>query len=259
MHLFHDAKQRLPHGSRNNPRQTWVFFLWPYIEQGPLAARNDLTEHFYLPPATLDNGTSLRGLTGFALAMYNCPSDTLGSDQTSGAYQRRRGNYVVNWGNSRYGQVETPPNLAPPNKAPFSHINGNRATPRDTSFAHITDGTSTTLLMSEVLKGWAPTDDDWRGDIMNDDGVFRFHTLLTPNASSPDLISSGWFTPTGDPLMPATAAASNQQVAAARSRHTGGVNASMCDASVRFFRDDINLNVWMAFGSMDGEEAEATE
>ncbi len=254
MHLYHDAKKQLPLGSRSGPRQTWVMYLWAYIEQGPLAQSNDLKKDFFVPPGTLDDGRSLKGLTGYALALYSCPSDPLGGDQTADRYQRRRGSYVVNWGNSRYGQRPEPEG-----KAPFSHIDGDRRRPRKTSFTHITDGTSTTLMMSELLKGWIATDDDWRGDIMNDDGVFRFHTLLTPNTSAADLIESGWFTPTGDPLMPATVGAGNQQMAAARSRHTGGVNASMCDASVRFFSNDVALVVWQAFGSMDGAESETNE
>jgi hypothetical protein len=90
MHLYHGAKNQLPAGSRSNPRQTWVMFLWGYIEQGPLEKGNNLKQHFYLPPATLDGGNSLRGLTGQYVPLYYCPSD-LGSDQTSGSYQRRRG------------------------------------------------------------------------------------------------------------------------------------------------------------------------
>jgi prepilin-type N-terminal cleavage/methylation domain-containing protein len=253
MHLYHDAKKIFPPGSRSNPRQTWVMYLWGYIEQGPLEKGNNLRVHFYLAPGTLDNGYSLRGLTGQSVAIYSCPSDTMGSDQIADQYQRRRGNYVVNWGNSKYGPPE------PLAKAPFSHINGSRTTPRETGMEQITDGTSTTLLMSEVLKGWVPTDDDWRGDIMNDDGVFRFHTLVSPNTTVPDVIESGWFTPTGDPLMPAVAGAEEAQVAAARSRHTGGVNAAMCDDSVRFFSNDIDLVVWKAFGTMDGGETEIVE
>jgi prepilin-type N-terminal cleavage/methylation domain-containing protein len=42
MHLYHDSMKQLPAGSRSNPRQTWVMFLWGYIEQGPLAAGNNL-------------------------------------------------------------------------------------------------------------------------------------------------------------------------------------------------------------------------
>ena len=246
MHLFHDVHRKLPIGSRNNPRQTWVMHLWPFIELGSLDNLNDTTKHFYEPPGTIPG--TLDGMTGQRVPFYYCPSD-VGSDQTVGNYQRRRGNYVVNWGNSRYGQVEEPEGIAP-----FSHIDGNRSKPRETSFAKITDGTSNTLLMSEVLKGWTKEDADWRGDIHNDDGVFRFHTLLSPNTSAPDIIQNGWFGTTGDPAMPAVAGDRNAQIAAARSRHPGGVLASLCDGSTRFISESIARDAWMAYGSMNGKE-----
>ena len=46
--------------------------------------------------------------------------------------------------------------------------------------AKITDGTANTLMMSEYLIAYTPIDEDWRGDIHNDEGVFRFHTIQTP-------------------------------------------------------------------------------
>jgi prepilin-type N-terminal cleavage/methylation domain-containing protein/prepilin-type processing-associated H-X9-DG protein len=258
MHLYHGAKGRLPIGSRgpgdavrDTPRQTWVMHLWPYIEEFALDAQNEIEGNFYEPPGTI--GNSLDGLTGKYVALYYCPSDQ-GSDQTEEFYQRRRGNCVVNWANNPYGQ-----DLGPTFKGPFSHIKGDRSAPRDTKFAHITDGTSNSLLMSEVLKGWTPEDKDWRGDIHNDDGVFRFHTTLTPNTSAPDLIQWGWFTPTGDPAMPAAVGPRSGQVAAARSRHPGGVNVAYCDGSGRFISESIALNAWKAMGSISGEEAEDDE
>ena len=43
MHMYHDAKKRLPIGSRgpgtlnsSEPRQTFVMHLWPYIEETAL-------------------------------------------------------------------------------------------------------------------------------------------------------------------------------------------------------------------------------
>jgi len=251
MHLHHDTKGQLPIGSRNNPRQTWVMYMWAFIEEHPLDSQNEIDQHFYLPPGTI--GGTLDGLTGQYVSLYYCPSD-LGADQTQGNYQRRRGNYVVNWGNSTYGQVNEPAG-----KAPFSHIGGSRSNPRITPFKKITDGTSKTLLMSEVLKAWSQDDNDWRGDIQNDDGVFRFHTLLTPNTTAPDIIQNGWFQDTGDPKMPAVAGSRTAQVAAARSRHPGGVIAAFCDGSVRFMNDDIALFAWQAMGSMNGEEAGASQ
>jgi prepilin-type processing-associated H-X9-DG protein len=221
--------------------------LWPYIEQGPLALQINLKVDFFVAPATLDDGYSLRGPTGQALAMYNCPSDTDGVDQTIDRYQRRRGNYVVNYGNARF--IENP---GPEGRAPFSHLEGSSKMPFKTTFQHITDGTSNTLLMSELLKARTGEDKDWRGDIMNDQGAHRFHTLLTPNTSAADVIKDGWFTPTGDPAMPATAG--EPQYNAARSRHNGGVNVIMCDASGRFVSDNVSLDAWKAMGSMDGGE-----
>lgn len=245
-HNFHDVRLQLPKGSSNNPRQTWVMYLWPYIEQTALADQNDVNQHFYLPPGTI--GNTLNGLCGKRVPIYLCPSDNGKIDQSQGFYQRTRGNYVVNWGNSGYDE-----NPQPSAHAPFWNTNGNRSTPAPVTMANIIDGTSNTLLLSEYLIAKSPDDNDWRGDIHNDDGIFRFHTLLTPNTSSPDLIAGGWFQNTNDPKMPA--AAGGPQRNAARSRHPGGVIAALGDGSVRFFSNTVSFAVWQAMGTMDGGEA----
>lgn len=136
--------------------------------------------------------------------------------------------------------------------APFSNIDGKRETPRLVKFASISDGLSNTLMMSEYLKAQNPDDVDWRGDIHNDEGVFRFHTIYSPNSSVADVIPNGWYEKNGDPLMPATPGAFEAQKNAARSRHSGGINAFHCDASVAFYSDDIAPNAWKALGTMDG-------
>jgi prepilin-type N-terminal cleavage/methylation domain-containing protein/prepilin-type processing-associated H-X9-DG protein len=252
MHAYHDANKKLPLGSRRPPRQTWVMYLWPYIEQSMLSSKIDYaTQNFYLPPCT-PIPPSMNGLCGVPVAIYYCPLDlSIGHDQDdpSDTYPRRRGNYVVNWGNAVY---DSPPPAV--GSAPFAHIGGDRAKPRKTTLAQMTDGSSNTLMMSEYLRAWTPEDHDWRGDIHNDDGFFRFHTLLTPNTTAPDHIDSGWFRDTGDPLMPATTASGNQQYNAARSRHTAGVNASFCDGSVRWIANSVSLATWMALGTMDGND-----
>jgi prepilin-type N-terminal cleavage/methylation domain-containing protein/prepilin-type processing-associated H-X9-DG protein len=256
MHNYHDVNLRFPPGATNNSpatqvprtyRRTWVMYLWPYIEQVALDQRNDYNQPFYLPPCTIPG--TMNGLIGQRLKMYYCPSDN-GVDLTNHPrYQRTRGNYVVNWGNSRYGQ-----NPQPSDNAPFWHQNGNRSLPGTVAIPTISDGTSNTLMLSETLMAKSAADNDWRGDIHNDDGGFRFHTLLTPNSTAPDVIASGWFQPTGDPAMPAVAGARNAQVMAARARHSGGVNAALCDGSVRFVRNSIPLLTWQAMGSANGGE-----
>jgi prepilin-type N-terminal cleavage/methylation domain-containing protein/prepilin-type processing-associated H-X9-DG protein len=254
-HNFESAYKSFPKGSSNGntlKRQTWVMYLWPYIEQTNLSSLTDYKQHFYLPPNTIPaaqaGGNGLTGTTGRRVAAYLCPSDNGQIDQDDHPnYQRTRGNYVVNWGNSWYGQNPQPAGLAP-----FYSVNGARGNPGKVTFGSITDGTSNTLLISEYLMAKSRRDNDWRGDIHNDDGVFRFHTLLTPNTRSPDIIANGWFQVTNDPAMPA--AAGSQQRNAARSRHTGGVNAGRCDGSVSFVSASVATVVWQAMGSMNGGE-----
>jgi len=255
MHNYHDVNGKFPLGSQNpgGLRQTWVMYVWAYMEQTALAQKNDFTQPFYNPPGTI--GNTLNGLCGQHVPQYLCPSDTGTIDQSVGYYQRTRGNYMVNWGNALYDDTRPPPTgtAVPQNFGPFYHLGGIRATPGTVTFANITDGTSNTLLLSESLIAIIASDNDWRGDIHNDDGVFRFHTVITPNSTAPDLISSTtYFTPNNDPLMPV--ALGSPQRAAARSRHIGGVNASLCDGSIRFYRNSISNTTWAALGSMAGGE-----
>ncbi len=42
--------------------------------------------------------------------------------------------------------------------------------------------------------------------------------------------------------------------AAVCNRHAGGVNASHCDGSVRFYNDSVDPYVWNALTSAAGEE-----
>ena len=258
MQMYHDAQGRLPAASTITPRQTYVMRIWPYIEQSSLAGRNDLKLDFWKAPVTIEN--TMDGLGGQALPMYNCPSDFgIGVDQTADIYQRRRGNYMVNWGNITFGDSTAAPvrDINQVGFAPFSNIDGDRAKPREVRLASISDGTSNTLMMAEYLKALVPTDNDWRGDIHNDEGIFRFHTIETPNTSIKDLIYDPFVQLNDDPLMPARKWTFATQQNAARSRHAGGVNALHCDSSVTFYSDGVAPNVWKALGTMDGAEVES--
>jgi prepilin-type N-terminal cleavage/methylation domain-containing protein/prepilin-type processing-associated H-X9-DG protein len=253
MHNFHDVNGHFPIGSssdntqRHTVRQTWVRFMWPYLEQTNLTLHDDPTKPFYEPPCTVYN--TLNGLTGALVPGYYCPSDASGADldDKTQQYDRRRGNYVINWGAVKYDDTKAPQSPL----APFSNVNGDRSRPRTTKIADISDGTSNTLMLSETLKAWSHDDNDWRGDIQNDDGVFKFMTLTTPNSTAPDVVN--WAIPNGDPLMPVNTA--GLEYSAARSRHAGGVNVALCDGSVRFISKDIPLATWQALGSMNGGEA----
>lgn len=245
VHNYNDALGQFPLGHTGNPRHTWVPHLWPFIEQGNTAILygNVQTQQFYLPNATIYN--TMNGACGVQVQQYYCPSDFGANlDDPSQTYDRCRGNYVVNWGPNAVGATSTFP-------GPFADIGGNTNNPQIITIFAITDGTSNTLLMSECLMAQSHDDNDWRGDIQNDQGEFCFSTLTTPNSTSPDVIDSGWFQP--NPIMgPATAG--YPQYYAARSRHIGGVNASLCDGSVRYVSNNVTLATWSAAGSMSGNE-----
>jgi prepilin-type processing-associated H-X9-DG protein len=115
----------------------------------------------------------------------------------------------------------------------------------------ITDGTSNTLMMSERIMAAPDNLYDIRGDIINDDrGCHNFMTINTPNSSVRDELRFWAANP--DPMMPSVSASNAQN--AARSRHSGGVNVSLCDGSVRFVTNSIALSTWQWLGTMNGGE-----
>lgn len=81
-----------------------------------------------------------------------------------------------------------------------------------------------------------------------------FSTKTGPNSAVPDLV---WgcrnFPQEG---MPCSQSGSpyREMAAAARSYHTGGVNVSFGDGTVRFITDNINLATWQALGTRGGNE-----
>jgi prepilin-type N-terminal cleavage/methylation domain-containing protein/prepilin-type processing-associated H-X9-DG protein len=249
MQNYHDSEGRLPFGSIWNPRTSWVEVMWRYVEQNALAGQYNYKVGFWQAP----NGgptSSTKNLVATQVKLYFCPSDrgSPGPAYWEGdAYFRSRGNYVVCWGNTT---DPGPANYYP--FAAFSYLDGS-TTPRTVRLTDITDGTSNSLLMSELLMAPTDTDGDTRGDILNNDrGCFSFMTINTPNSLNPDDIFA-YGTITANPLfMPFVIGPNTQH--AARSRHDGGVNAARADGSVFFASNSINVGLWQALGTINGGE-----
>ncbi len=252
-HNYHDANNAIPEGNRSNPRRVWVVLVWPYVEQGNMYVQFDQTKHFYQPPNTYTNTTD--GIYAKPAPLYYCPSDRPGALWKGDIYWRARGNYVVNWGNQADPYNPNDP-AQDPNKgiAPFGYTdNASRSKPRTTRLTDFSDGTSNTMLMSEVIMALNDTDYDIRGDMLNDDRPCTMYmTLNTPNSGidvSPYCNSKTY--PANPPCSNSPNTYSHK---AARSRHSGGVNVLFGDGSVHFIQDSIALATWRALGTMNGGE-----
>ena len=242
------------------------------------------------------NSTAMTSRIGF----FQCPSDTEKPfdvrSSTVGAVLSgvpalliSKGNYGVNWGNTDYGQGQRgdswfKSNPSAHRPAPFGYNQGATG-PLTASISSVTDGTSNTLLMSEILQG---ASDDIRGLVWTSfPGSHSFVTRLGPNGNVDFWAGSAYIDPAGGDTMdnlptyggsqPGTSPANigngdlcdNQPAqslpcfsqgkeggsyGASRSRHPGGVNSLLADGSVRFFKNSVSLPTWVALGSMSGGE-----
>jgi prepilin-type N-terminal cleavage/methylation domain-containing protein len=265
MHNFHTAKNRLPEGNRINPRRVWVVYTWPYVEDEAHYFEFNQTVHFYQEPNTYTEST--KGIYAKPVPLYYCPSDRPGALWKGDIYWRSRGNYVINWAQIAISNCRNDGSPCPaynPPDASWSPKFGlppfgfedlvSPYLPKQTSFKDFTDGTSHTMLMSEVIQTARDDDFDIRGDMLNDDTpCTMFMTINTPNAG----VDVSVFQPSSPNLdnPPYTNVGAAWMHKSARSRHPGGVNVIMGDCSTRFVSDNIALATWRAMGTLNGADA----
>jgi prepilin-type N-terminal cleavage/methylation domain-containing protein/prepilin-type processing-associated H-X9-DG protein len=251
MHNHHDQHGTLPEGTSSATpywgQGNWQVSILPYLEQGSL--RLQYFDYGVTNGRNYFHNDNLNGATGKRVAVLTCPSDipnTAGwpNNPRSTSYH----NYVVNFGNTGINetadwQVATYNGLTFQG-APFTRGRAKR-------LSDITDGTNTTLLVSELIQGQRH---DLRGCTWWATGS-GFSTALRPNDTAPDLSwSDASWCDTNAPNPPCSFRTS-VYVFGARSRHPGGVNAAHCDGSVRFVPNTITPAVWRATSTTQGGEA----
>jgi prepilin-type N-terminal cleavage/methylation domain-containing protein/prepilin-type processing-associated H-X9-DG protein len=287
MHNYLSSHNSFPPGYVSWGWGTWYIFTLPWIEGGTVY--NSWNQSG--PPAD-PNGIWTYGgpvnttATQIRLQTYSCPSDVQqywNENQNSSNGTLPKYNYAANYGNTLFGD---PPgnylgtaascaglNPGDPNNscfggAPFGDL---LTAPFVVGIQAITDGTSNTLLVSEVIQGAGSKGsgafglhDDVRGMIMWSPAG-GFETFIGPNSASPDVADANHCdypyqnnppcTWVGATLpQPVTAIPNNDSLFGSRSRHPGGVNSLLADGSSRFLKNSISLGTWRQLGTTQGGE-----
>jgi prepilin-type N-terminal cleavage/methylation domain-containing protein/prepilin-type processing-associated H-X9-DG protein len=239
LHLYHGQKTVFPAGLSETGGNwvTWMTFLLPYLENESL-----------LQTLNLNDTTSLTNPNVYRtkIATYVCPSDTAdrGAPE-AGGIGFVRSNVVGCF--SADGGLNTSST-----KHAIFKLNESR------SIAQVTDGTSNTVAISEIISGPNGTR-DVRGKWWYDLGSSYEHQY---NPNAPYDAVPNWTSWAPDYCLKDKVPCDTTGTGApnwdhihfsAGSYHPGGVNVGLIDGSVRFANDTINIAVWQALGSIDGD------
>jgi prepilin-type N-terminal cleavage/methylation domain-containing protein/prepilin-type processing-associated H-X9-DG protein len=252
---------------------TWMIPILPYMEQTALF--NIYTNFGGLDPGNRYSGGTNLTVASTRLKTFTCPSD----QPQLWASTETMHNYVLNAGNTTLYQVNLPFGCTPGTAgctqylgAPFGFYQnsdlsddstypyttppsdptqGKMGVPRKVT--DITDGTSNTLCASEIIQ-------DINGGIRGLTwwgGSAGFTGYYPPNSPSATDVMTGGACPSPastNPTAPCTTNSTSQlaRLMSARSRHTNGVVASMCDGSVRFVTSSVSATTWAAASSAQG-------
>jgi prepilin-type N-terminal cleavage/methylation domain-containing protein/prepilin-type processing-associated H-X9-DG protein len=264
MHNYHSALNTFPLGAlgeggpMGNPEWPYLlYFLLPYVEQKALCDGMATAQKTNVRPWH-SNAPSVwpAEVRDRSVATYLCPSDGMGglcksspnfnpNESPSTAVNLFVSNYLGLFSGLADGDTW--------NEAQHSSAFDSRQTTvfginRGSKIGDITDGTSNTVAVAEYLTG-KPT--DHRGFTYTHRAGCQFlHVQLTPNTSVPDnLLDHPKFCQGGlnsfpNLNLPCVPGAGSVNTAAARSRHPGGVHGLLCDGSVRFFAETIDVATW---------------
>jgi len=273
---YESAYMRLPPGeTRSGIFGTWAVPVLPFIEQENIfRIYMNFDESVGTAPSysvTPNAGPAgAIAVTNQFIKTYSCPSDPrTGSGNTwlSGSNVLTKHNYVANFGNTVRRQLNVTSAFQTCTTgtagcfsflgAPFkvSRSNGTLKGIQQVGLLEITDGTSNTLMFAEIrVGGQSPT--DRRGTIWWGPAA-SFTTFYQPNSPAADQFQTANNTTggdcfTADPTLPCQQ--NNLTVQVARSGHTGGVNTALCDGSVRFYSNNVNVQAWRALGTAQGGE-----
>ncbi|QDT98564.1 DUF1559 domain-containing protein [Gimesia aquarii] len=241
---YHNVHQTAPlntsftHGFGPSARvKSWMQCLLPFIEQSALHEK-------------IDPGSSIVGMRHIAampISLFNCPTDThpgslderadVPQDWVLGItnYKASAGS---NWGWGLFARSEPNGRFAGSTDG-LSEGNGficeSRKAPVVTRLKDLTDGTSNTFAVGECVAGWTK----WSWWFSNNTVTATSAIPLNykPPSKTREENALDWFHCYGF-----------------SSRHPGGGNFSMADGSVRFINENVNLSIYRALATIQGQE-----
>jgi prepilin-type N-terminal cleavage/methylation domain-containing protein/prepilin-type processing-associated H-X9-DG protein len=266
----HDTKRAFPPGVLHNngelfgyPRVTWTMHTFPFMEEGALFGSFNMKAAQACAGGVWLDPVNYRAVSK-PVDVLLCPSDSEGDllhNHPGCGGQASRGNYAGFFGNANMGGVlEYFKNPQAVSTTTPKHLPAVFMINRPVKISMISDGTSHTMLVGELLRGITGDNNEYRGVHWYDHtGTSQIFTATLPNSADPDFLYPLWCTGTLNlprlnlPCRPGNGTGSNH-MAAARSRHSGGVQVGLADGSARFVPDSIDLDVWRAMGSISGDE-----
>jgi prepilin-type N-terminal cleavage/methylation domain-containing protein len=244
---------------------SWAARLFGYMEQTTIGSAIDFN---WNPGIVANAPPGIKEVRTAKIASLHCPTDgtsltNWNEGQACLAAGESEGwgriSYAGNFGNCTDTNPPTAPATASYLEAPrlgvrFPRIDGVFSYNHGDKFGQITDGTSNTLLTSEIIIGGACS---IRGVIAYDEGP-DFMQFYLPNDTTPDVVR--WCDAQDKlPDSPAPCVESaptlNMILHTARSSHVSGVVTSRCDGSTKTISSNVDLIVWRALGTPRGEEA----
>ena len=241
-------------GGGQGPEWTFVARLMGYLEEDAISDEIDWQEngaggHYHAPPTdspSPSTGKYYQNVCAHSPASFKCPTDP-------GASRPWKYNHLIfarcsyggNFGIGRQEGPDPPANLILPTSRTDIHIDGIMGWNMGMKIGEITDGTSNTAMMSELIVG--QDEETIRGTHVYDEGPVVMFTF-SPNDMTPDFVR--WCGPADDYTNPNAVAPcmsgnrQNRMVHTSRSFHPGGVNMALCDGSVRFVQEEIDLAIW---------------
>lgn len=257
LHNYHSAHNQFPIGygkysdySTIN-RWPWPARILPYVGEQIIY---DLIDWNGVSCCSKPNDAATDRVYKLEVASFMCPSDPL--VQVRWNEGSHKTDYGLPWGHHERGRASYGGNFG---TGPFDGAghgyDGALLTNENRRISEITDGTSQTMLLAEILPGhWG----SMRGVLLYSSAP-AFMWDYSPNDPTPDYVfvcdpadapSAGSSAPciyTSSFDSSITHAMQTRHTA--RSEHPGGVNVTMCDGSTRFVDNNIDLGVWHSLGS----------